>query len=278
MISGGYNANVQIFQTREYVALLNEQIHNARIVPLDGRHHGTLRQWAGDSRGRWEGQTLVIDSTNFTPFGTGGLTLHGPSRVTVDENLRLTERFTRVSADTLLYEATIDDPTIWTKPWTISAPMTTTQGQIYEYACHEGNYGMANLLSGARAADLGGGDEQYCYSFDRDCDEVRKLDPTFKNVNHDVTGSGSITGEVRDTTGAALAGVTVQAESPSLFEKVRTVVTDDQGQYKFPNLRVGTYTVTFSLAGFKTIKHEGLEVAAPRVNPTANAELPVANR
>jgi hypothetical protein len=147
MLPSGYNNNVHIIQTRDTVAMLTEMIHDVRVVPLDGRPHGQTRQWAGDPRGRWEGNTLVVDSINFTSQGTGTLGL----RVAMDENLHLTERFTLRDANTLIYEFTVDDPTVWTRPWTASVPMTRSDAAIYEYACHEGNYGMTGILSGARA-------------------------------------------------------------------------------------------------------------------------------
>jgi hypothetical protein len=121
-------------------------IHDARIVPLDDRPHlpARLRQWMGDSRGRWEGNTLVIETTNFTDETRfSGST----------EHMVLTERFTRVDADTLMYEFTVDDPTTFTQTWTAQIPMTRNDGVLYEYACHEGNYGMWNILSGARAQE-----------------------------------------------------------------------------------------------------------------------------
>ncbi len=146
MVSGAYNNNVQIFQTPEQVVILNEMINDARIVPLDGRPHlpPSLRQWRGDSRGRWDGDTLVVDTTNFrdpTNFRGSRATLH------------VVERFTRVAADTLLYEFTVDDPQTWTRPWSAAMPMTKTEAPIFEYACHEGNYGMVNILTGARAGE-----------------------------------------------------------------------------------------------------------------------------
>ena len=174
-VPAGYNQNVQLFQTRDYFVILNEQVHNARIVPMDGRPHGSLRQWAGDSRGRWEGQTLVVDTVNFTPFGTGTITVNSSLRVVFDEHLHLTERFTRVREDTVVYEFTIDDPTIWTRPWTVAVPLTKSQSNLYEYACHEGNYTMPNSLSAARAEEASG-KTGACYSFDYDCEEVKKLD------------------------------------------------------------------------------------------------------
>lgn len=149
MMPSGYNNNVQIYLTAGYAVIFNEMVHNTRVVPLDGRPHGTVRQWLGDSRGHWEGQTLVIDTVNFTANGTGTIGL----RVATDENLHLVERFTRRSADSLIYEFTVDDPTIWTKPWTASVPMAKTDEPIYEYACHEGNYGMQGILAGARAEE-----------------------------------------------------------------------------------------------------------------------------
>jgi len=144
MVPGGYNQNVQLLQIPGYVVILNEMVHNARIVPLDGRPHGAVRQWVGDSRGRWEGDTLVVDTTSF--YDTTAF--RGSSR-----NLHLVERFTRVDAGTIHYEFTVDDPTTWTRPWTAAIPMTKTQDQIYEYSCHEGNYGMLGLLEGARAEE-----------------------------------------------------------------------------------------------------------------------------
>src|SRR5579871_1181723 len=146
MLPSAYNNNVQIFQTKDTVVLLNEMIHNARIVPLDGRPHSPVRQWVGDSRGHWEGDTLVVDTINFTDNGT-------TFRIPVDENFHLIERFTRRDANTLVYEFTADDPTVQTRPWTASVPMTKSKEPIYEYACHEGNYGMVGMLAGARAEE-----------------------------------------------------------------------------------------------------------------------------
>jgi hypothetical protein len=146
MVPAGYNNNYQILQTPGYVVILIEMIHDVRIIPLDGHPHASqnIRQWLGDPRGHWDGNTLVVNTANFT----NKTNFRGS-----DENLRLTERFTRVSADTINYEFTVNDPTAFTKPWTAAVPMTTTDGPIFEYACHEGNYGMTNLLKGARAAE-----------------------------------------------------------------------------------------------------------------------------
>jgi hypothetical protein len=148
MLPSAYNNNVQIFQTPDHVVLLNEMVHNARIIPLDGRPHvpQSVRQWVGDSRGRWDGDSLVVETTGF--LGETAFPNAGP-------NLHLTERFKRVDADTLLYEFTVSDPTTWTKPWTAQVPMRKSDQPLYEYACHEGNYGMTNLLSAARAVDKG---------------------------------------------------------------------------------------------------------------------------
>ena len=146
MTPGGYNNNVQVFQTPDYVALLNEMNHNVRIVPLDGRAHVDLPQWTGDSRGHWDGDTLVIETNRFlreTSFAQGR----------TGRNLQLVERLTRVSEDTLLYQATINDPTVWTSPWTYEVPMVLNEQPLYEYACHEGNYGLYNILAGARALE-----------------------------------------------------------------------------------------------------------------------------
>jgi hypothetical protein len=144
MVPGAYNNDVQLLQTPGYVAILNEMVHSARIVPLDGRPHGSVRQWRGDSVGHWEGNTLVVDTTNFRRETS----LPGSSA-----NTHLIERFTRTDANTLLYEFTVDDPTMWTRPWTAVVPMTKSDDPIYEYACHEGNYAMSGILAGARAAD-----------------------------------------------------------------------------------------------------------------------------
>jgi hypothetical protein len=144
MTPAAYNMNVQILQTPDYVVILNEMVHNARIVPLDGRPHSSIRQWVGDSRGRWEGNTLVVETTNFYQ----NTSLRGSS-----SNMQLTERFTRVASGALIYEFTVDDPKTWTKPWTAQVPMTKTELPMYEYACHEGNYGMTGILSGARALE-----------------------------------------------------------------------------------------------------------------------------
>ena len=149
IMPSGYNNNLQIVQAPGQVVLLTEMVHSARVIPLDGRPHGTVRQWMGDSRGHWEGNTLVIDTVNFTANGTGTIGL----RVATDEHFHLTERLTRRDAKTLVYEFTVDDPTIWTKPWTASVPMTRSDEPIYEYACHEGNYGMEDILAGARAQE-----------------------------------------------------------------------------------------------------------------------------
>jgi hypothetical protein len=157
---GGYNNNVQIVQTRDYVMLLLEMNHDARIIPMDGRPHlpPHLKTWLGDSRGRWEGDTLVIESTNFTPkvasfsarVGAGG------NEFGSAENLRLIERFTRIDAKTLQYEFTVNDPSTFTRPFTARFPMNLTNEMIFEYACHEGNYGLQNILRGGRVIDSEG--------------------------------------------------------------------------------------------------------------------------
>jgi hypothetical protein len=149
MVPSAYNNNVHIFQTPTQIGFLNEMVHNARIVAVDGRPHlpSSVRQWAGDPRGHWEGDTLVIETTNFRAEGTGSIAV----RETDGRRLKLTERFTRRDANTLIYEFTVDDPTTWTKPWVVQVPMTRFSQPMYEYACHEGNHAMINMLSGARA-------------------------------------------------------------------------------------------------------------------------------
>ena len=147
MIPPPYNDIYQIFQIPGYVVLFPEMANNpARIIPTDRQAHlsNSVRQWSGDSIGRWEGETLVVDTTNFTDktaFQGSGEALH------------VVERFTRVDADTILYEFTLDDPTTWERPWSVEIPMVKTDGRLFEYTCHEGNYGMRNTLRGARAAD-----------------------------------------------------------------------------------------------------------------------------
>ncbi|HEY1303955.1 MAG TPA: hypothetical protein VGF24_10430 [Vicinamibacterales bacterium] len=146
MTPGAYNNHVQITQSPGYITLVVEMVHDARIVPVDGRPHlpPAIRQYTGDSRGHWQAGTLVIDTANFlreTSFRGSSAHLH------------LTERFTRIDAGTLMYEFTVDDPQTWTKPWTAAVPMRKIEQPLYEYACHEGNYAMRNILSGARAQD-----------------------------------------------------------------------------------------------------------------------------
>ena len=160
ILPSAYNNNVLVVQRRDTVALLTEMVHEVRIVPLDGRPPlpSHVRQWQGNSHGRWEGDTLVIDTTNFRMEGNGNLPLLGVggvggqprSGVLIDENLHVVERLSRPDADTLRYEVRVDDPTVWTQSWTAVMFMRRSDEGIYEYACHEGNYGMANILAGAR--------------------------------------------------------------------------------------------------------------------------------
>ena len=143
--SAGPMGYYQILQTPGYVVITLEAIHETRIIPLDGRPHlpNGMRQWSGDSRGRWEGNALVVDTTNFSPRSN----FMGSA-----ENLHIVERFTRVAADTLQYEVTVDDLTTWTRPWTVMIRMKRSQDKLYEYACHEGNYvTMEGILGAARA-------------------------------------------------------------------------------------------------------------------------------
>jgi hypothetical protein len=146
MLSGPYNNYVQLLQTRDHVVIFNEMVHDVRVVPLDGRPHlpAAVRTWKGDPRGRWEGDTLVVESTNFS----GKTNVRGSG-----EGLRLVERFTRTGGNTLLYEFTVHDPASFAKPWTAALPMAKTNDQIYEYACHEGNYAMSGILRGARSGE-----------------------------------------------------------------------------------------------------------------------------
>ena len=146
MLPGPYNNDLEIVQAPGYVVILNEMIHDTRLIPLDGHPHvgPGIREWMGDSRGHWDGNTLVVDTTNFNQE----YSFRGS-----DANMHLTERFTRLSPDVIQYEFTVDDPTAFTKPWTARIPLNKTAGPVYEYACHEGNYALTDILAGARAAE-----------------------------------------------------------------------------------------------------------------------------
>ena len=144
---GGYNQNLQVFQTSDHVVLVTEMVHTVRVVPLDGRASlpDDLLQWSGDSRGHWDGDTLVVETSNFDPARRWRNT---------SDKLTLTERFTRVGADTLEYEYTVSDPETWTQPWTASIPLRRTDIPMFEYACHEGNHSMTGILGGERVQEL----------------------------------------------------------------------------------------------------------------------------
>jgi len=154
MLPEPYNNNYQIVQNRDFVAIAAEMNHETRIIPIDNSPHlpSNITQWRGDSRGHWEGDTLVVDTVHFkfnnqSRFGVAyldGMT---------DENLHVTERFRRADPNTIIYQATIDDPTVYTKAWTVELSMSKRKDRIFEYACHEGNYAMADMLSGARAEE-----------------------------------------------------------------------------------------------------------------------------
>jgi hypothetical protein len=146
MLAGAYNNNYQFIQAPGYVMILTEMIHDVRIIPLDGRPHlpHNVRQWMGSYVGHWEGETLVVETTNFTDKTA----FQGSS-----ENMRLIERFTRVAEDTILYQFTVDDPATWSRPWSAELPMKKTIGPLFEHACHEGNYALSNTLAGARAEE-----------------------------------------------------------------------------------------------------------------------------
>ncbi len=146
MMPTAYNNNIQIVQSPGFVTILVEMIHDIRVIPLDSRPHlpSDIRQLKGDSRGHWDGDTLVVETTNFT----GRTPFRGSS-----ENMKLTERFKRMDRDTLLYQFTVDDPASFTKLWTVEIPVTKSEGPLYEYACHEGNYAMTGGLAGARVEE-----------------------------------------------------------------------------------------------------------------------------
>lgn len=158
MLPAQYSNGLEIHQAPGYVVVRNEMIHEARMIPLDGRRHlsKAIRQYMGDSRGRWEGESLVVETSNFngktaaTNPGTSGSPMQ--NNIPTSNALRILERFTRVDADTINYEATIDDPIVFTQPWKVAYPFRRNPDYvIYEYACHEGNYALANLLSGSQA-------------------------------------------------------------------------------------------------------------------------------
>ena len=158
MFPAGYNNAYQIVQTPGYVMIAQEMIHEARIIPLDGRPHldNSVRLWTGDPRGRWEGNTLVVETTNFND--KGWVATNGASArirgVPHSDALKLIERFTRTDSDTIAYEITVEDPNIFTRPWTVSMPLVRDDGyQIFEYACHEGNRAIGHILAAARAAE-----------------------------------------------------------------------------------------------------------------------------
>lgn len=153
ILPSAYNNNLQVFQTPDYFVILTEVIHEARIVPLDGRPHlgDNIAQWLGDSRGHWEGDTLVVETTNYTDK-TGSFNTLTES-IGFGSNLHLIEKFRRVDENTLDYEFTINDPETFTRSFTASIPMKSTEGPMYEYACHEGNYAMEGMLSGARTEE-----------------------------------------------------------------------------------------------------------------------------
>ncbi len=167
MLPTGYNNNYLILQTPNHVVIHVEMIHDTRIIPLDGRPRlgRPIPQWLGEMRGRWEGDTLVVETRNITRSEEGSSFGNDVVRIRATnggrtEGLRVVERFTRVDADTLRYEFTVEDPTRWMRPWSGELPLRRTAGSLFEYACHEGNYSIVNMLSGARAeerAAAGGG-------------------------------------------------------------------------------------------------------------------------
>ena len=146
MMAFAFAPLLQIFQTPDHVVIQNEENHEIRVIPFQERPHvhPRIRLWRGDSRGRWEGDTLVVETTNFN--GTGGFRGSG-------DELHLTERLTRVDGDTVLYEFTADDPGTWEAPWTAEMPLRVSHAPLYEHACHEGNYTLPLVLNGARVQE-----------------------------------------------------------------------------------------------------------------------------
>jgi hypothetical protein len=161
MIPAGYNNAYQILQTPGYVVILHEMIHEVRIIPLGRRPHlpSDIKLWMGDSRGHFEGETLVVETTNFNDKAwiTTGAATGRIKGIPTSETLRVVERFTRADGDTINYEVTVEDPAMFFRPWTVAMPFLRDQSyQIFEYACHEGNYAMVNILNGARTQDAEG--------------------------------------------------------------------------------------------------------------------------
>ena len=160
IVPAGYNQNIQIFQTADHVVVLHEMVHDARIVPLDGREHipASIIQWMGDARGYWDGDTLVVESRNYSDK-TASFNPSVAMAAGSGSTLHLTERFSRLADDTLLYEYTVDDPVTFTRPFTARLPMKRGEA-MFEYACHEGNYGLPNQLAGARVEEATAGSGQ----------------------------------------------------------------------------------------------------------------------
>ena len=153
MLPGAYNNFVQLFQLPGTVVVLNEMVNDVRLIPLDDRPPlpTEIRQWKGDSRGRWEGDTLVVETRNFRGLGTAHPAPNMERLEALGPQLHLVERFSRLDVDTLLYQFTIDDSTGFATPWSVEMTMTKTEDTLFEYACHEGNYGLYNILAGAQA-------------------------------------------------------------------------------------------------------------------------------
>ena len=153
MLPGAYNNFVQVFQVPGYVAIFNEMVHDVRLVPLDDRPPlaSDIKQWMGSSTGRWEGDTLVVETGNFRDIGTAHPAPNMELLEALGPELHLVERFSRLDEDTLLYQFTVNDPTAYTKPWSGELTMAKSDNALYEYACHEGNYGLFNILAGAQA-------------------------------------------------------------------------------------------------------------------------------
>jgi hypothetical protein len=156
MFPGGYGNVYQIVQAKGYVAIVSEMIHDTRVIPLDGRPFSNIRKWNGESRGHWEGNTLVVETANFNNKGWIATNVASGriKGIPQSEALHVVERFTRADSDTISYEITIDDPNVYTGPWKVAFPFyKDASAHVFEYACHEGNYAMSNMLSGARAQE-----------------------------------------------------------------------------------------------------------------------------
>jgi hypothetical protein len=260
-----YNNDVQILQARDHVALLNEMIHDVRVVPMDGRPHGTVPRWMGDSRGHWDGATLVIETTGFSDKTS----FRG-----ADEHLRLVERLTRTGPDTIDYRFTVEDPTVWTRPWTAAFPLHRSSGPLIEYACHEGNFrSIEGLLRAARLADPPPPQEPSVHFAATPMPVVDAMlqlaQVTPRDVVYDLgSGDGRIVMLAAQKYGARAVGVEID---PKLVELSRQVARDGEVGDRVKFVQGDLFTADISEASVVTLwLGEGLNA---RLEPKLRREL-----